>query len=184
MSDSNTLHYLDYAATTPADPRVIAAMTACLGMEGAFGNPASSSHATGRVARNKVEQAREFKRTLESPALKPDDDPHSPFGGHATGAYYLFQRGYDPVATAKSLAMPILVLQGGRDYQVTSKDFDRWKTGLDGQSFATLKWIPEVNHLFVAGEGPPSAEEYAAPNHVDERVIATIAEWIGKTPAR
>lgn len=64
MSDSNTLHYLDYAATTPADPRVIAAMTACLGMEGAFGNPASSSHATGRLARNKVEHAREQVATL------------------------------------------------------------------------------------------------------------------------
>ena len=74
--------------------------------------------------------------------------------------------------------MPILVLQGGRDYQVTSKDYDRWKAALEGQSFATLKWFPEVNHLFVAGEGPPSAEEYAAPNHVDERVITTIAEWI------
>ncbi len=59
MSESNTPHYLDYAATTPADPRVIESMMACLGMEGAFGNPASSSHATGRVARNKVEQARE-----------------------------------------------------------------------------------------------------------------------------
>lgn len=135
-------------------------------------------HPENEDLKKKVEQAREFKKNLESPTLKPSDDPHSPFGGHATGAYYLFQRGYDPVATAKSLAMPILVLQGGRDYQVTSKDYDRWKAALEGQSFATLKWFPEVNHLFVAGEGPPSAEEYAAPNHVDERVITTIAEWI------
>jgi pimeloyl-ACP methyl ester carboxylesterase len=138
-------------------------------------------HPENEELQKKVEQAREFKRTVESPALKPDDDPHSPFGGRATGAYYLFQRGYDPVATAKSLGMPILVLQGGRDYQVTSKDYDRWKAGLEGLPFATLKWFPEVNHLFVAGEGPPSAEEYAAPNHVDERVITTIADWIAKS---
>lgn len=132
----------------------------------------------------KVEEAREFKRRVEDPALKPDDDPRAPFGGHTTGAYYLFQRGYDPVATAKSLATPILVLQGGRDYQVTVKDYDRWKAGLEGQSFATLKWFPEDNHLFVTGEGDPTPEEYNRPGHVDERVITTIADWLAKTGAR
>ncbi|GLU32096.1 aminotransferase class V-fold PLP-dependent enzyme [Trinickia caryophylli] len=59
MSDSNALHYLDYAATTPADPRVIESMTACLGMDGVFGNPASTSHRAGTLARAKVERARE-----------------------------------------------------------------------------------------------------------------------------
>jgi cysteine desulfurase len=49
--------YLDYAATTPCDPRVAAAMQACLTMDGVFGNPAST-HPYGRVARARVEQAR------------------------------------------------------------------------------------------------------------------------------
>lgn len=128
----------------------------------------------------KLDEAREFKRRVEDPKLAPGDDPRSPFGGRATGAYYLFQRGYDPVATAKALAMPILILQGGRDYQVTIKDYERWKAGLEGASFATLRWLPEVNHLFVAGEGPPRPEEYEAPGHVDERVIREIADWIAK----
>ena len=30
--------YLDYAATTPVDRRVIAAMSRCLGIDGVFGN--------------------------------------------------------------------------------------------------------------------------------------------------
>jgi cysteine desulfurase len=50
--------YLDYAATTPVDARVAAAMVACLGREGVFGNPASL-HAFGRAAREQVERARE-----------------------------------------------------------------------------------------------------------------------------
>ncbi|MGG1947532.1 aminotransferase class V-fold PLP-dependent enzyme [Trinickia sp. NRRL B-1857] len=58
ISANETLHYLDYAATTPADPRVIEAMCACLGFDGVFGNPASTSHAAGTLARKKVEQAR------------------------------------------------------------------------------------------------------------------------------
>ncbi len=56
---SADLHYFDYAATTPADPRVIASMVKCLGIDGVFGNPASNSHAAGIKARGMVEQARE-----------------------------------------------------------------------------------------------------------------------------
>ena len=33
--------YLDYAAATPADPKVVETMTACLTLDGNFGNPAS-----------------------------------------------------------------------------------------------------------------------------------------------
>jgi len=50
--------YLDHAATTPVDPRVAAAMAKCLTAEGAFGNPASASHAFGDAAAALVETAR------------------------------------------------------------------------------------------------------------------------------
>ncbi len=49
--------YLDYAATTPADPAVVAAMAACLGPEGRFGNP-SSAHLFGEAAAVVVAEAR------------------------------------------------------------------------------------------------------------------------------
>ena len=49
--------YLDYAATTPVDRRVIEAMNECLGPEGDSANP-SSSHPPGRRARARVEKAR------------------------------------------------------------------------------------------------------------------------------
>lgn len=51
--------YLDYAATTPVDDRVIESMLACLGRQAHFGNPASSGHAFGQAAREWVEQARQ-----------------------------------------------------------------------------------------------------------------------------
>jgi hypothetical protein len=50
--------YLDYAATTPVDPRVAEHMAAYLTVEGDFGNPASETHAFGQRARAAVEQAR------------------------------------------------------------------------------------------------------------------------------
>ena len=49
--------YLDYAATTPMDPRVRAKMCTCLEYSGDFGNPASSSHAYGWAADEVVEEA-------------------------------------------------------------------------------------------------------------------------------
>ncbi|GAA0694091.1 cysteine desulfurase [Marinobacterium maritimum] len=50
--------YLDYAATTPVDPRVAEKMVQCLTPDGNFGNPASRSHLFGWKAEEAVETAR------------------------------------------------------------------------------------------------------------------------------
>ena len=50
--------YLDYAATTPVDARVIDRMVAHMSVDGDFGNPASRSHAYGWQAEEAVEAAR------------------------------------------------------------------------------------------------------------------------------
>lgn len=50
--------YLDYAATTPVDPRVAALLGRHLTLEGVFGNPSSTTHAFGRQAAQAVEAAR------------------------------------------------------------------------------------------------------------------------------
>ena len=51
--------YLDNAASTPMDERVIAAMVACLGVSGTFGNSASKDHVYGWEAAEVVEAARD-----------------------------------------------------------------------------------------------------------------------------
>jgi cysteine desulfurase len=53
-----TTIYLDYAATTPVDPRVADAMIECLRPSGPQGNPSSAGHEYGRRARGVVEKAR------------------------------------------------------------------------------------------------------------------------------
>ena len=50
--------YLDNAATTPVDPRVVETMLECCGPDGDFANPSSVGHEPGRRARARVEQAR------------------------------------------------------------------------------------------------------------------------------
>jgi cysteine desulfurase len=50
--------YLDNAATTAVDPRVVEAMLGCLGPDGDYANPSAVGHPPGRRARAHVEQAR------------------------------------------------------------------------------------------------------------------------------
>ena len=56
MSTQSTI-YLDYASTTPVDPRVASKMMEFLTPEGEFGNPASRSHRFGWKADEAVEEA-------------------------------------------------------------------------------------------------------------------------------
>jgi hypothetical protein len=74
----------------------------------------------------------------------------------------------------------MLILQGGRDYQVTVEDdLARWKQALDGRPDVTFGVYPDFNHLFVAGSGLSTPAEYEPAQHVDPAVIDDIAAWLG-----
>ncbi len=95
--------------------------------------------------------------------------------------YLLDLRGYQPAEVAKSLSMPVLVLQGGRDYQVSAaKDFEIWKDTLKDKTTATLKLFPKLNHLFITGEEKSTPQEYNVEGHVSADVIKEIVQWIKK----
>ena len=63
MSTQSTI-YLDYASTTPVDPRVASKMMEFLTPDGEFGNPASRSHRFGWKADDAVEEARSHVANL------------------------------------------------------------------------------------------------------------------------
>jgi alpha-beta hydrolase superfamily lysophospholipase len=57
-----------------------------------------------------------------------------------SAAYWLDLRSYHPAKVAENLIMPILILQGGRDYQVLpTKDFEGWKTALKSRENVSFK---------------------------------------------
>jgi dienelactone hydrolase len=82
----------------------------------------------------------------------------------------------DPVAIARTLKMPMLILQGERDYQVTMEDFKGWET-LKGTR-VTLKSYPALNHLFQPGQGKSKPSEYYLIAPFSPIVLDDIAAWI------
>lgn len=88
-----------------------------------------------------------------------------------------------PLDHARSLDTPVLVLQGGRDYQVTADDLALWRAALAANSRATVREFPALNHLFMSGEGRATPAEYtSAAGHVAEELIDEISSWFGTLP--
>jgi len=119
---------------------------------------------------------------VKAPGLSPETPSLLlPYGVPAS--YWLDLRGYDAPKEATSLKQPMLFLQGGRDYQVTMEDFGRWKAALSLRDDVLFRTYPALNHLFIAGEGKSTPQEYERPGHVANEVIGDIADWIKKYQA-
>ena len=84
----------------------------------------------------------------------------------------------DPVADAQALKQPVLLLQGGRDFQVVDADWQRWMQGLPQGPHAQFHRYPLLNHLGIAGEGPASLDDYQRAGTVSAQLIGDVAAWI------
>ncbi|MGC8544747.1 DUF3887 domain-containing protein [Athalassotoga sp.] len=93
-------------------------------------------------------------------------------------SYYYELEKYNPVGILKNLDIPTLIMQGGKDYQVTEKDFDIFKAAFSQNKNYTFKWYPNLYHLFIKWDGTPSPDEYLVEGHVDVNVIDEISTWI------
>ena len=93
-------------------------------------------------------------------------------------SYWIDLKKYDPIKTAAALDKPMLLMLGGRDYQVTETDFNMWKEGLKGKANAEFRIYPSLNHFFIAGEGKSTPKEYGEVGNVDEKVINDIVNWV------
>ncbi len=113
-------------------------------------------------------------------ALKPDLTLKSkvmlPFGARAK--YWLFDRNYKVLEEAKTLKMPILLVQGGRDYNVTKKDFDLWNNAMNGKSNFKSVWIENVDHSFFEGSGMAKPADVSTPGHVSQKIISQIETFV------
>ncbi|MNI36757.1 Alpha/beta hydrolase family protein [compost metagenome] len=97
-------------------------------------------------------------------------------------AYYFKEMDmHNTAELARKLTKPVLVLQGGDDFQVyPATDFSLWKEVLKGDAAASFKLYPGLNHFFVNYEGKDAgtAAEYNTPGMVDGQVLSDMGQWI------
>ncbi|MHC1480482.1 alpha/beta hydrolase family protein [Frateuria aurantia] len=106
------------------------------------------------------------------------------FGGQPQ-SYWLSQRDYDQLAVARELRLPVLVLQGDADFQVSPRDdYVRWRRALQGRPGSAFHLYPGLNHLFTPAGTTGTPADYAQPARLAPQVAVDIAAWVDATVAR
>jgi dienelactone hydrolase len=87
----------------------------------------------------------------------------------------------DPAGQLKKVNVPALVLQGGKDAQVSSSaDFSILREIVANRPKSDAKLFPDLSHLFMAVQGQPGVYDAFKPGHVAPEVIDAIATWVKK----
>ena len=134
----------------------------------------------GKIDKEEKKELEELERKIrliKSSKLNKET-PISSLPFNLPASYWIDLKNYNQVETAKSLNIPVLILQGERDYQVTMEDFNLWKQALKDKKNVTFKSYPALNHLFMEGKGKSSPKEYFSQGHIARYVIKDIADWI------
>lgn len=102
----------------------------------------------------------------------------NPYGA---GPWLRSSFGIDPAQVIKKVPCPILILQGGKDFQVLASDLPRL---VDAAKAAhrdvTVRVFPNDDHLFITvptGENAVPAE-YLAPHRVDPAMVSALLAWL------
>lgn len=132
----------------------------------------SSANAKKQIAEVK-KQADNVKK-LGTPAY----DETIPLLLNVPRSYWEFANTYKPVEVAAKLTLPMLILQGERDYQVTMEDFGLFRFGLMRNKNAFFKSYPKLNHMLQEGSGKATPFEYNKASPVVGYVMDDIASFI------
>jgi dienelactone hydrolase len=87
---------------------------------------------------------------------------------------------YDPLAAARKVHVPVLILQGATDWQILPEQAqqlaDAFRQG--GNRDVTVKVFPNRNHLFVTDSvGNPAGYVQLKDDKVGAEVLGAIADW-------
>jgi dipeptidyl aminopeptidase/acylaminoacyl peptidase len=94
-----------------------------------------------------------------------------------------FFMAHDPLATARQVRTPVLILNGGTDRQVTPEQVPvlaaAFRAG--GNRDVTTHVFPDLNHLFVYDpDGKPEGYSKLPRSAVEPQVIGMSVDWLVK----
>ena len=111
-------------------------------------------------------------------SLTPDTELTAEQLGGVPASYWLDLKNYDPIAEIQQIDKSILILQGGRDYQVTKTDYDMWLSAFNEYSDVHYRFYDNLNHLFMSGTGKSIPDEYQQKGTVDTAVGTDIVNFV------
>ncbi len=153
--------------TTPLEDTFLRQMRYLLGLDGSLSEE-------DKRQLDELEAVKERIKTLDATDVGSGEQFLN-----AGAAYWLDLRGYDPPEAAKGVDRPLLILQGGRDYQVTTRDLANWREALGERPDVEFHLYPLLNHLFFEGRGLITPNEYVQKHgSVALEVIRDIEAWI------
>jgi uncharacterized protein len=96
-------------------------------------------------------------------------------------ARYFMQ--YDPSATAKRVRVPVLIMQGEGDIQVTPDQAAELEAAFraGGNSRVTVRMFPKTNHLFLLDTKGETDYASLPSKQVPPNILGTIADWLANT---
>ena len=139
---------------------------------------------SGKLTRFILEkQLKTLEATFADLYTISDEEAKTKKMGGGTTLYYFKEMGQHPVESyLQNLSKPILVMQGGKDFQVKADvDFVLYKQLLAEHPDVTFRLYENLNHCFVPsvyGRIDKAKQEYAVEQHIGEDVISNIADWI------
>lgn len=102
----------------------------------------------------------------------------------ATPGWMRFFADYDPLATARRVRVPVLLLQGETDRQVPPDEARRLAAALraGGNRRVTLRTFPRMNHLMVDDpSGDPRGYMRLPSYEVRRDLLGVLADWVART---
>ncbi len=124
----------------------------------------------------------EMEKLEKLSAMKPEEAKATTLFGQP--AYYFYEMNQvDTAQKVLDLQIPTLIIQGGKDFQVTVENgLNAWKTALGEPDYVTYKLYPELNHLMMVYTGDASYQgsvaEYDTPANLSEEAAKDMVEWI------
>ncbi|HUK86790.1 MAG TPA: alpha/beta fold hydrolase [Terriglobales bacterium] len=117
--------------------------------------------------------------------VRSGEAPNDEIVFHAPAIYWRDLFFHDTGKALAATTVPALILQGGKDVQVSKKDYDLLQQAVAGlpAELHQEQFFPNLNHLFMAVAGESTGAEYGQPGQVAPEVIQVIAAWVKAHPA-
>lgn len=129
--------------------------------------------------KNRVDQDTSMKGTRRDSALAAI--PITIDSLRANNPWMRFFLQYDPLATARRVQAPVLILNGGTDQQVTPEQAEALATAMraGGNRDVTTHVYRDVNHLFIYDpDGSPWSYARLTRSAVEPEVIGDVVDWL------